>query len=294
MYGDGIFFSSTEDHPLPRLLVLDPSIQLNAASTAEMKGLHLGLILAGYLSDRVWVWPHVDCASKRFSHDHSFEIWTGTKDTNALYYGGPNNLKCIDLELTWNYCMEVSPTCCVHAYHILACGAIMLQQITARGLGVRAVTWTTPIQCVVHTGVVLADVSSAFMMQKGMSQPDFEYYRTLEPELTRKTEQNTIHITGELVSSVTKETAEDATKVTSIDVEDLQTALNGMADQRVVYVSAPFAVAQGDKAGWHPGTCVPHCAYDKMKPGLVDELLKFESIQGCYPFVKMLVDRSEL
>lgn len=108
LYGDGIFFSSTKEQPLPSLLVLDPSIQLNAASQAEMKGLHLGLILAGHLSNRVWVWPKVDCDSKRFSHDGSVEVWTGTTDGNALFYGGPNNLKCIDLELTWNYCMEVS------------------------------------------------------------------------------------------------------------------------------------------------------------------------------------------
>jgi hypothetical protein len=107
VYGDGVFFSSRKDAPLPPLLVLDPSIQLNAESSKEMKRLHLGLILAGYLSNRVWVWPRVDCASKRFSHvDHSV-IWTNTTDPNALFYGGQDNLKCIDLELTWNYCMEV-------------------------------------------------------------------------------------------------------------------------------------------------------------------------------------------
>ena len=107
MYGDGIFFSSREEQPLPPLLVLDPSIQLKAASKNEMKGLHLGLILAGYLSNRVWVWPSVDCSSKRFYQDRSPGIWTGTKDMEALFYGGPDNLHCIDLELTWNYCYEV-------------------------------------------------------------------------------------------------------------------------------------------------------------------------------------------
>lgn len=107
MYGDGIFFSSTKEQALPPLLVLDPSIQLKAASGNEMKGLHLGLILAGHLSNRVWVWPSVDCSSSRFSRNSDPGIWTGTIDGNALFYGGPENLQCIDLELTWNYCYEV-------------------------------------------------------------------------------------------------------------------------------------------------------------------------------------------
>lgn len=130
-------------------------------------------------------------------------------------------------------------------------------------------------------------------MQKGMSQPDFEHYRTLEPELTRQTEENTIRIQGNM-TLVTKESAEGSTQVVSVDVDELQAALGRMEGQKVVYITAPFAVAQGDTAGWHPGTCVPHCDYEKMKPGLSEELKKFEDIKGCYPFVKMLVDRSEL
>lgn len=111
LYGEGIFFSSTKEQPLPRLLVLDPAIQLKAASHAEMKGLHLGLIVAGHISNRVWVWPSVNCSSERFRQERSEENWMGVMDSEVLFYGGPNNLKCMDLTLTWNYCMEVRWHC---------------------------------------------------------------------------------------------------------------------------------------------------------------------------------------
>ena len=130
-------------------------------------------------------------------------------------------------------------------------------------------------------------------LQKGMSQPDFAHYRILEPELTKQTEDNTIRIQGDL-STVVRDWGEGSTRVASIDIEDLKAALSHMEGHRVVYVSAPFSVAQGNTAGWHPGTCVPNCDYEKMKPGLTEELKLFEDIKGCFPFAKMLVDRSEL
>lgn len=131
------------------------------------------------------------------------------------------------------------------------------------------------------------------MLQKGMSQPDFDHYRTLAPELTEQTENNTIRIQGKL-SSVTRDTVKGTTQVASIDVEELQAALNSMEQHKVVYVSAPFAVAQGSTVGWHPGTCVPNCNYEKMKPGLGEELNMFEDILGCYPFIKMFTNRTKL
>ena len=129
---------------------------------------------------------------------------------------------------------------------------------------------------------------NARTLQKGMSQPDFAHYHALEPELTKQTEQNTIRIQGNL-TSVVRDWEEGSTQVASIDVEDLKAALSRMEGQRVVYVTAPFAVSQGDIAGWHPGTCVPKCHYDQMKPGLKTQLVQFQDIQGCFPFAKMLV-----
>jgi hypothetical protein len=126
-----------------------------------------------------------------------------------------------------------------------------------------------------------------------MSQPDFEHYRSLEPEISRQTERNTIKIQGSL-TSVTKDSQAGTTQVAGIDVEELQAALRSMEGQKVVYLTAPFSVQQGNSdKGWHPGTCVPYCDYEKMMTGLTEELKKFESMQGCYPFAEMFIGRPE-
>lgn len=66
-----------------------------------------GLVIAGLLSDRVWVWPALDCSGSRVRQSPNRKHWTGVFDPSVLPYGGSGNLKCLDLELTWNYCFEV-------------------------------------------------------------------------------------------------------------------------------------------------------------------------------------------
>lgn len=107
LYGAKIFWSSTEAAPYPPLLVLDPSISLHAASADELLRMHAGLVTAGLLSKRVWVWPPFECSSRRAEPSREARHWTGTKDRNVLPFGGPGHLQCLDLTLTWNYCMEV-------------------------------------------------------------------------------------------------------------------------------------------------------------------------------------------
>jgi hypothetical protein len=109
LQGTKLFWSSTTQHPFPRMLVLDPAIRVKAASRDELLSMLTGLIIAGHLSDRVWLWPLLDCSSKRIAQSRKAKHWSGTFDNTVLPYGGPGNVKCIDLDLTWNYCMQVRP-----------------------------------------------------------------------------------------------------------------------------------------------------------------------------------------
>ena len=116
LQGERLFWSSTTAHPFPRMLVLDPAILVKAASRDELLKMHRGLVIAGHLSNRVWEWPLLDCASKRIAQSaDAKKHWTGVFDNSVLPYGGPGDLKCIDLDLTWNYCMEVRS--CVYRLH---------------------------------------------------------------------------------------------------------------------------------------------------------------------------------
>lgn len=107
LHGLRLFWSSTKENPFPRMLALDPKTLVKAASQDELMKMHLGLILAGFLSDRVWLWPLLDCSGLRAHQSNDAKHWTGVFDNRVLPYGGPADLKCIDLDLTWNYCMEV-------------------------------------------------------------------------------------------------------------------------------------------------------------------------------------------
>lgn len=124
-----------------------------------------------------------------------------------------------------------------------------------------------------------------------MSEPDFQHYRSIAPDLTERNTSNTLMIGGPLAQGykVTRDTEPDSTAVIPVDLHELDQALKRMADHHVVYVSAPFAVAEGDTAGWHPGTCVPNCNYEGINRDLPAALRKFESIHGCYPFAGTLV-----
>lgn len=108
LHGQRIFWSSSAAHPFPRLLLLSPHTPLaTAASSADLKRMLLGLVIAGHLSERTWVWPALRCDSTRFRRADEPWRWTGVDDAEALPYGGRDALRCIDLELTWNGCMEV-------------------------------------------------------------------------------------------------------------------------------------------------------------------------------------------
>jgi hypothetical protein len=123
LQGLKLFWSSTDAHPFPRMLVLDPAILVQASSRDELLALHHGIILAGYLSQRVWHWPLLDCSSKRIGQSTSPRHWHGVFDNTVLPYGGLGNVKCIDLDLTWNVCMEVRAAknnCERHVGHGLA------------------------------------------------------------------------------------------------------------------------------------------------------------------------------
>jgi hypothetical protein len=274
VYGDAMFYSSTREEPLPRLLVLDPSIQLNAASQAEMKGLHLGLIVAGHISNRTWVWPAANCSSMRFIQSTAEEHWMRVHDPEVLFFGGPDNLRCIDLTFTWNYCMEV-------------CNA-------------------SPPNTLQHSRLLHCTKLPTWLLQKGMSLPDFEYYRAFAPDLTMQHANNTLHIAGPMVKATSapaddrisadsgtsaedSTSASDSTLATSVDLHNLHHMLQRMNEHHVIYITAPFVVSEGSTVGWHPGTCVPNCDYASTSPDLPKSLKRFESKEGCYPFAGALL-----
>ena len=111
LHGLKLFWSSSDKYPMPRLLVLDPSILVKAKSVDELMKMHHGLIVMGLMMHRVWVWPPLDCHGKRSILSSDPKHWMGSFDSSILPYGGPKNLKCLDLTLTWNYCMEVQLLC---------------------------------------------------------------------------------------------------------------------------------------------------------------------------------------
>ena len=107
LHGMKLFWSSSDMYPMPRLLVLDPSILVKARTADELMKMHRGLIVMGLMMDRVWVWPPLDCHGKRSKQSSDPKHWMGVYDPEILPFGGPKNLKCLDFTLTWNNCMEV-------------------------------------------------------------------------------------------------------------------------------------------------------------------------------------------
>jgi hypothetical protein len=114
-----------------------------------------------------------------------------------------------------------------------------------------------------------------------MSPPDFEKYQQLKPELTAKTDANTWALPG-TPTAVGGDPS--STRVHAVSGDELRDTLGHFQDHHVLYLTAPIAVQQSERPGWHDGTCVPHCEYEAIAPGLTKLLERFESIQGCHPF----------
>jgi hypothetical protein len=90
--------------------LLDPATRVKASSKPDLMRMLAGLVIAGHLSDRVLVWPALDCSGSRIRRSPDRRHWTGVFDASVLPYGGPEDVKCLDLDLTWNYCFEVRLT----------------------------------------------------------------------------------------------------------------------------------------------------------------------------------------
>jgi hypothetical protein len=290
LHGLRLFWSSTKEHPFPRMLVLDPKIHVKATSQDELMKMHLGLILAGLLSDRVWQWPLLDCSGMRVHQSNDAKHWTRVFDNRVLPYGGPADLKCIDLELTWNYCMEVCSA--VPANMSTSCVVIPTrfdgEEMAPPQHCPRPCSWPDPIRPQ-HAAPSSSNLPLSFpsneihrgsLVQKGMSAPDFKEYARLKPKLSMQTTANTLVIPGQRTALGLFY----STPAQSIDVEELQRLLYLVRDQHVVYLSALLLVRQEGHAGAHEGTCIPNCNYEAMQKGLKRRLEYFESELGCHPF----------